>query len=96
VQELGIAARQGAPVAAETVSATGEAADATQRQRALTERLRETGRALANAAETLGAVVARFGANESGAADDARVVLPERAGLAPNPRGHVHRRSGGE
>lgn len=61
VQELGLASRQVAQVAAETVSATGEAADATQRQGALTERLRETGRGLAAAAATLGAVVARFG-----------------------------------
>ncbi|HET7552951.1 MAG TPA: methyl-accepting chemotaxis protein [Gemmatimonadaceae bacterium] len=66
VQELGMASRQVAQVAAETVSATGEASDATQRQRALTERLRATGRALAAAAETLGAVVSRFGAGEGG------------------------------
>jgi methyl-accepting chemotaxis protein len=64
VQELGLASQQVAQVASETVSATGEASDATERQRALTERLRETGRALANAAATLGAVVERFGAEE--------------------------------
>jgi hypothetical protein len=86
-----------AQVAAETVSATGEAADATQRQRALTERLRETGRALANAAETLGAVVERFGANESAPAPASRVVLPEGAGLTMDPDAHARRgRSGGE
>jgi methyl-accepting chemotaxis protein len=64
VQELGLASRQVAQVAAETVSATSEASDATQRQRALTERLRETGRVLARAAETLSAVVTRFGSRE--------------------------------
>ncbi len=61
VQELGRASRQVAQVASETVSATEDAAEATRRQRALTERLRETGHALANAAAGLGAVVARFG-----------------------------------
>ncbi len=65
VEELGFASRQVTQVAAETVSATGEAAEATQRQRALTERLRETGRALEVAASTLGAVVARFGSGEA-------------------------------
>lgn len=64
VQELGLASRQVAHVAAETVSTTGDATEATERQRALTERLRETGRVLAGAAETLGGVVARFGAQE--------------------------------
>jgi methyl-accepting chemotaxis protein len=65
VQELGLASRQVAQVANETVSATGEASDATQQQRALTERLRETARGLAGAAETLGGVVARFGSREA-------------------------------
>jgi methyl-accepting chemotaxis protein len=66
VQDLGFASRQVAQVAAETVSATGEASEATQRQRALTERLRETGHALEAAAATLGAVVVRFGTREDG------------------------------
>jgi methyl-accepting chemotaxis protein len=69
VEELGFASRQVTQVAAETVSATGEAAEATQRQRALTERLRETGRALEVAAATLGAVVARFGSSEGGSSE---------------------------
>jgi methyl-accepting chemotaxis protein len=68
VQELGRASRQVAQVAAETVSATEDASEATQRQRALTERLRETGHALANAAAGLGAVVSRFGAKGAGEA----------------------------
>jgi methyl-accepting chemotaxis protein len=97
VQELGLASRQVAQVATETVSATGEASDATQRQRALTERLRETGRALANAAETLGTVVARFGSREESLGEGGGVVLPAGSGLTMDPgsRGW-RRRSGGE
>lgn len=87
VQELGFASRQVAQVAAETVSATGEASDATQHQRALTERLRETGRALETAAATLGAVVARFGSSEEASGGGAAVVESveprRRAALAP-------------
>jgi methyl-accepting chemotaxis protein len=89
VQELGFASRQVAQVAAETVSATGEAAEATQRQRALTERLRETGHALEAAASTLGAVVARFGSSEDAVAVGPGVPeagageLRRRAGLSP-------------
>ncbi|HEY9514153.1 MAG TPA: hypothetical protein VIQ74_00635, partial [Gemmatimonadaceae bacterium] len=64
VHELGLASRQGAQVAAETVSTTGDVSDATARQQELTERLRETGSVLAGAAGTLGAVVARFGARD--------------------------------
>jgi methyl-accepting chemotaxis protein len=73
VQELGLASRQVAQVASETVSTTEQASDATERQRALTERLRETGRALAGAAEKLGAVVARFGSRDGIAGADAGV-----------------------
>jgi methyl-accepting chemotaxis protein len=89
VQELGFASRQVTQVAAETVSATGEAAEATQRQRALTERLRETGRALEVAAATLGAVVARFGSREGESAEPSGAVgVPagerrHRPGFAP-------------
>ncbi len=92
VQELGYASRQVAQVAAETVSATGEASEATQRQRALTERLRETGRVLEAAAATLGAVVGRFGTREGGVEGAERAVgvaeaeaggRRHRAALAP-------------
>jgi methyl-accepting chemotaxis protein len=97
VQELGLASQQVTQVAAETVSATGEASDATQRQRALTERLRETGRALAKAAETLGAVVARFGSRDGASSDGSDVAPPLGAGFAPVSDAHDRlRRKGSE
>ena len=97
VQQLGLASRQVTQVAAETVSTTGEASDATERQRALTERLRETGRALANAAEKLRAVVARFGARGDSAGDGGAGGLAgeEGGGLSMDPSARRRELSGG-
>ncbi|HEY9480327.1 MAG TPA: methyl-accepting chemotaxis protein [Gemmatimonadaceae bacterium] len=100
VHELGLASRQVAQVAAETVSTTGEASDATERQRALTERLRETGRTLASAADKLAAVVARFGSREDApdsdvGSDAAALSSMGERGFPADPRARAGELAGG-
>ena len=83
VDELGDASQLVARVALDTATATSEASRATERQRELTEHLRETGSALEGAAMTLDGVIGRFGprgvrgkSGPAGVATDSQVPTP--------------------
>jgi methyl-accepting chemotaxis protein len=78
VGEVGNASELVARVAAETAAETTDASRATELQRELTERLRETGAALGGAAQSLDVVVMRFG-------DEARAEGAPAAGGAGQP-----------
>ena len=78
VGEVGNASELVARVAAETAAETTDASRATELQRELTERLRETGAALGGAAQSLDVVVMRFG-------DEARAKGAPAAGDAGHP-----------
>jgi methyl-accepting chemotaxis protein len=79
VDELGGASELVARVASESAATTAEASRATERQRELTEHLRETGAALEGSAQALDAVVGRFGLRDArtGAPADAGVAAPD-------------------
>ncbi|HEX5436094.1 MAG TPA: methyl-accepting chemotaxis protein [Gemmatimonadaceae bacterium] len=79
VDDVANASEQVARVASETAASTAEASRATEQQRMLTEQLRETGAALGGAAQTLDAVVERFGRQASAPAGPAGRPADPRA-----------------